>query len=802
MTGGRGRCLTSTVFKNTVFYLVALTVTRQICAQSPEMSPAQAAKHLFGVRDSIEMSRFSRNDALISWSPDKKYIAFVTTRGIVESDEVESTLWVLRRTDITKILATGGTTAKIVPTIGARLKAIPKVLADDSYNPLITDERWTSDSKGLLFLGQTSNGYRRLFRVNLRSRVTRGLSSPNYDVSQFESRAGTIVYRATASREFATPGLAINRDAKDITGSPIGVILPLAVTGQGYVYGSELWTIRNRRNIPIRDPRTKEPVPLWNDPSPSLPDLNPLSISPDGRKVVVLTPCERVPRSWEAFEPFLAEHKIRFTNGAAIQGAGSFRLLQYVMVDLERGTTEPLIDAPNGWALGYTDGNLAIWSPGGGKLLLTDTYLPLDEEGATEREREARRQPCAAAVVDMSNKLSSCVAYSRGRTMSLQAARFGGTDQEVCFRFGRATAEECFHFGDGHWRSVSASYYEKQDGSLSDSSRPSLDSTEVFALEIRQDLNVPPALWVTDRRTRASKMIWDPNPGMAAISFGEASLFRWKDANGYAWTGGLVKPPDYIPGKRYPLVIQTHGFPEHEFVTDGAYTTAFAARALASHGIVVLQMADRFDDLVTAQEALNRALGFESAIDQLASEGLVDPKKVGIIGFSRTSYHVESALIKDPERFAAATIADGVDYSYMQYLLAAEYPMSIESEQIYGNSPFGEGLTEWTQRSPGFRLDRIQTPLRVEAIGAISLLAEREIYASLWKQEKPVDLIYFPGGQHILQKPLERMASQQGNVDWFCFWLLHQEDPDPAKEKQYARWRQLKVQSVARSAPR
>jgi hypothetical protein len=149
-------------------------------------------------------------------------------------------------------------------------------------------------------------------------------------------------------------------------------------------------------------------------------------------------------------------------------------------------------------------------------------------------------------------------------------------------------------------------------------------------------------------------------------------------------------------------------------------------------------------------------------------------------------------LIKDPERFVAATIADGVDASYMQYLLFAESSGARESEQIYGSAPFGVGLTEWTQRAPGFRLHRIRTPLRIEAIGALSLLAEREIYASLWKQGKPVDLIYFPNGQHILQKPLERMASQQGNVDWFRFWLQEYEDPDPAKAEQYARWHELR----------
>jgi len=179
----------------------------------------------------------------------------------------------------------------------------------------------------------------------------------------------------------------------------------------------------------------------------------------------------------------------------------------------------------------------------------------------------------------------------------------------------------------------------------------------------------------------------------------------------------------------------------------------------------------------------------------LASDGLIDPDKVGIIGFSRTCYHVESALINDPKRFAAASITDGVDESYIQELLyftvGAPYH---EGEAIYGGKPYGEGLRErWLQRAPGFQLDRIQTPLLIEAIDPHSILEEWEIYASLVAQGKPVDLIYFPDGHHILQKPLERMASQQGNVDWFRFWLKSEEDPDPARAEQYKRWRELRT---------
>jgi len=55
-----------------------------------------------------------------------------------------------------------------------------------------------------------------------------------------------------------------------------------------------------------------------------------------------------------------------------------------------------------------------------------------------------------------------------------------------------------------------------------------------------------------------------------------------------------------------------------------------------------------------------------------------------------------------------------------------------------------------------------------------------------------VELVVLPAGQHVLERPWDRLTSQQGNVDWFCFWLKGEEDPDPAKAEQYARWRRLR----------
>src|SRR5260370_712615 len=110
-----------------------------------------------------------------------------------------------------------------------------------------------------------------------------------------------------------------------------------------------------------------------------------------------------------------------------------------------------------------------------------------------------------------------------------------------------------------------------------------------------------------------------------------------------------------------------------------------------------------------------------------------------------------------------------------------------------GAAPFGEGLKVWMKNSPGFNLDKVETPVRLVALGGSSALgALWEWYAGLSLQKKPVDFVVIPDAAHIYGKPSECMLKQQGVVDWFRFWLKGEEDPDPAKVEQYARWRELR----------
>jgi dipeptidyl aminopeptidase/acylaminoacyl peptidase len=288
--------------------------------------------------------------------------------------------------------------------------------------------------------------------------------------------------------------------------------------------------------------------------------------------------------------------------------------------------------------------------------------------------------------------------------------------------------------------------------------------------------------------------LWNPNPQLLGVRWGEATELRWKDRNGHEWKGGLIKPVNYVPGKRYPLVVQMYSFHEGEFLTDGVAPTAMPARAIASAGMFYLQAAKKPRHTWDQQEAQDHLDGVLSAIETLDAQRLIDPHKVGLIGFSFTNWYVENELVRAPGRFAAATIAEGTDNSYTQYLFwgIANPQLRKQMDAINGGEPFGKSLTKWMINAPAFHLDQVTAPVRIEAMTSGSLLGEWEIYASLRLQHKPVDLIYYPTGQHQLQRPLERLASAQGNVDWFRFWLQGYEDPDPAKWQQYTRWERMR----------
>jgi hypothetical protein len=747
----------------------------------------------FSVRDSIEMSTFSEPSgrdasATAQPSPDGKYSLVVTSRGLISSNKVESTIWLFDNATIRKLLGDlTGTYHLPLPRRLVTLSAVPVAEASNSYESVVSNLRWALDSRSIYFLTQRSNGLHQLCEIDVKTSVVRRLSPAAYDVERYGSVGRVMVYTGTHIERLQFPGTrTLPKQSSDagtvVTGMPLAKILFPNDSASPTPQSHELWFIRNGRAHQVVDrsfPSQKLDLYHYSDV---------LSISPDGRSVIQIKPVTGIPEPWEAYVPQVGFEgwRLHHDNSRNTSPDNEFRARQYVLTDIQTGRSSPLVDAPFGEALAYLEKAQATWSQDGKRILLTNTFLPLTS--VDEPDRLQRTHPCSVAIVDVSPREVHCVAFSRNAMyvasaqnrlpLRLKAASFGANKDEVILQFGwwqdNRSQTERYQDLNGQWRIV-----ETRRNPAPPEEQPKTEAyAGAFSLRVKQSLNEPPVLWATESVTGKEREIWNPNPQFAHILFGTASRYHWIDKTGFEWIGGLILPVGYVPGRRYPLVLETHGFQDSAFITDGQYTTGMAARPLASEGIVVLEVPDNYEHHQELSEASVNVLGYESAIDQLTSDGLIDPKRVGIIGFSRTSWYVESALIKDPYRFTAASISDGIDYSYMQELIFGSNQMS-EGQTVYGMKPFGGGLKKWLQWAPGFHLDKIQTPLLLTSITPMSVLTEWEIYSSLYQQNKPVELIYIPGGQHILQKPQDRFVSQQGTVDWYQFWLNQSERPNP-----------------------
>lgn len=440
-------------------------------------------------------------------------------------------------------------------------------------------------------------------------------------------------------------------------------------------------------------------------------------------------------------------------------------LMRFLLLDTKDGLVAPLLNTPMNWF-----NETAAWSADGQSIYLT-TRLPLD--AADSGENEERKKRFYDVEVRLPNK---------------EIRKINTIDYET----------------------VRAQELEK---------RERVNANIAMDVVLEEDVNTPPKIYVSDTKTHERALLLDLNPQFVGLEFGKVETIDWKAAD-IEFIGGLYLPPDYSPGKRYPLVIQTHGFSTDRFSMDGEneWSSSYAARPLAAEGFVVLQTYNLKNEKdregisggtdkrfgVTPEQSFRRLamLAYEGAIDYLAGRGIIDRNRVGISGFSRTVSDVAYALTHSNYPFGAAVMTDGVGGGYFEDLAFFPDDPSDSNDMNGGVAPFGTGIESWLKESPSFNLDKVKTPVRLVALGPESVLEMWEWFSGLSLQKKPVDFIEIPDGAHLLQKPWERRTAMEGIVDWFRFWLEAEEDPDPAKTDQYGRWRELgKLQKQNEAKP-
>ena len=754
-------------------------------------------KRRFTVADDIELTHFAGDpytgalDYAVRFSPDGLYFLVYTARGLLDQNRPESTLRVFRTEDVHRFLLHPEVTREPSPVW---------TLSKSTYKdgPIITRSRWLPDSSGVAFLAMTTSGKDQLLLADLKTRAVHSLTPEDQDVTAFDIRnLNHFVYSIRSP--FILHKIKAENEADSIvgTGRSLGSLLfPADPSLISRMYDlSELWAVVNGRRFPVEQKSSHRPFTLYTEGQTSL------SLSPDGRSVVTALAVEIIPPEWETlYPPPLASYPYRIRAGRQDLNSlnGTLYVSEYVLINLRSGEVKSLTNAPTGSAAGWWPFARTDWSADGESVVLPDTFVPTDGRSPDSQSN----RPCVA-VANLVKSDVTCLERLKGQVTTKNGAAYedgyhmirnvrfdGGRGVRVIVDYWRADNSE-----------GSATYLRSGDSSwgMVDLEKKGTTQTPPIAVFVKEDLNDPPVLIATDNATKSSRIIWDPNPKLKDLDLGEVSVFKWKDASGNDRVGGLYKPPDFVKGRRYPLVIQTHGFMNDSFLPSGLLPTAFAAQELAAAEILVLQVQDCIDSQ-TPEEGPCQVAIYEGAVEQLVADGLVDPDRVGIIGFSRSCYWVLEALTAGVTRFRAASITDGVNEGYLQYVTNVDAFgnwVAREADATIGARPFSEGLQQWLKRSPGFNMDKVTAPLQVVAPGRNGLLEMWEPYAALRYLGKPVDLILLPEGTHVLTNPAERLTSQGGTVDWFRFWLNGEEDPDPAKVEQYRRWRKMRKEADA-----
>ncbi len=93
--------------------------------------------------------------------------------------------------------------------------------------------------------------------------------------------------------------------------------------------------------------------------------------------------------------------------------------------------------------------------------------------------------------------------------------------------------------------------------------------------------------------------------------------------------------------------------------------------------------------------------------------------------------------------------------------------------------------------SPVLNADHINAPLLMNAADS-EFITDLALFTSLQELRKPVELFIYANELHFKNQPKHRYEIYERNLDWFRFWLQDQEDPNPEKAEQFARWRELR----------
>jgi len=291
-------------------------------------------------------------------------------------------------------------------------------------------------------------------------------------------------------------------------------------------------------------------------------------------------------------------------------------------------------------------------------------------------------------------------------------------------------------------------------------------------------------LFVSPTDKFAPRKLTDMTAQVAGWKLGSAEVVSWKSQDGATIEGVLRKPADFDPAKKYPLLVVIHGGPTG--VSDPTLSPGdsyYPVQTWLARGALVLQPNYRgsagYGGAFRALNVRNLGVGdmwdVMSGVDSLNAKGIVDPARLGSMGWSQGGY-ISAFLTTNTDRFQAISVGAGISNWSTYYVSTDITPFT---RQYLHATPWDDPAI-YAKTSPMTNIKKAKTPTLIQTGNADKRVPPPdsfELYRGLQDQHVDSRLILYTGFGHPITKPKSNRAVMQANLDWFNHYLWG--DPFP-----------------------
>jgi dipeptidyl-peptidase 4 len=268
------------------------------------------------------------------------------------------------------------------------------------------------------------------------------------------------------------------------------------------------------------------------------------------------------------------------------------------------------------------------------------------------------------------------------------------------------------------------------------------------------DPNTPPQ--VSIRKPDGSMVEWlEHNELNAAHPYGKyvaahlpTEFGTIKAHDGQTMYYSMIKPSNFNPNKRYPVFLFVYGGPHSQQVQRN-WGSLFK-QYMAQQGFVVFTLDNRgssrreraFTDVIYGKLGTNEVEDQVTGIDWLAKQRFIDPKRVGVFGWSYGGFMTLRLLSAASDKIAmGVSVAPVTDWA----LYDTHY-----TEQFVGGTP--KGAPEAYKESGVFaHLDGLKSPLLLVhgmADDNVLFTNSTRLIDALVNRNVKFDLMTYPGAKH------------------------------------------------------